>query len=74
MKQDKYCFMLVELDHILPLDEFLFLFFTLKLIEIFTFQLDMTQYETIVLKLGSETKSIGNMKEVKKYFVFQELY
>jgi len=66
--------MLVGLDHILPLDEFLFLFFTLKLIENFTFQLDMTQYETIVLKLGSETKSIGNMKEVKKYFVFQELY
>jgi hypothetical protein len=43
----------------------IYLFFILKLNEIFTFQLDMTQYETIVLKLEFETKNIGNIKEVK---------
>lgn len=49
----------------------IYLFFILKLIEIFTFQLDMTQYETIVLKLEFETKSIGNITEVKNIFCFK---
>ncbi len=49
----------------------IYLFFILKLIEIFTFQLDMTQYETIVLKLEFETKSVGNIKEVRNILCFK---
>jgi hypothetical protein len=49
----------------------IYLFSIFKLIEIFTVQLDMTQYETIVLKLEFETKSIGSIKEVRNILCFK---